>query len=91
MKTKNVFVVTGRYRDVAGIPRGAIVDLVVCAQNDEAARAYVGGELPTFAVGTVTGLAALEARVKKIKAVLAQQDTSWPVYVEPALLALEAG
>ena len=89
MKAKNVFAVTGRYRGPDGDVRGGIVEMIVCAETDEAARAFLGATIPLLAISTVTGLAAIQALERKIKAVLSANDTSWPVYVDPAFAQLD--
>lgn len=84
MHKQNVFVVTGRHL-VDGVPRGAIETVVVCAEGEKGVRKFLGHRLPELGITTITGLMALENRVKKIKAALTGEEREWPVLVDPAL------
>lgn len=87
MRKKNVFLVTGRYRDAAGDPRGDLVDAIVCGINEQSARAHMEETAPNIVIASFTSLVALENRAKKAIAVLAEEKPSWLVLVEPALRA----
>ncbi|MEM8519054.1 hypothetical protein [Janthinobacterium sp. CAN_S7] len=85
IRKRNVFLVTGRYRDAGGMPRGDLIDCITCGVNEESARKHFEAEVPNFAIATFTGLLALEHRAKKAISVLAEEKPSWLVLVEPAL------
>lgn len=88
METRYVFVVTGRQL-VNGVPRGAIETVVVCSEGVEGVRRYLAKQRPEFGVTTVTGLSALQARVKKIRETLLREDVEWGVLVDPVLMEKE--
>lgn len=85
MQKKHVFVVGGRYRGADGVPRGDLIQVVACGVDEVSARKFVEKTMPNLSIATLTSLLALEAQAKKVKAVLAGQDLSWSVLVEPAL------
>ena len=85
MQKQHVFVVTGR-QIVEGIPRGAIKTLVVCAVGEVGVRRVIAEQVPGLAITTITGLVALEARVRKIRGALSGVEPDWGVVVDPGLL-----
>lgn len=85
MRRENVFLVAGRQGNADGDPRGEVLNHVVCGVDEESMRAYVAQVLPGFVVLSAINLLSLEQSVKKVKAVLAGEDASWLVFVEPGL------
>lgn len=85
MRKKNVFLVTGRYRDAEGNPRGDLIDAIVCGVDEQSAKAYLARTAPNFAITSFTGLLALEKRAKTAIEMLAEEKPSWLVMIEPAL------
>lgn len=85
VRKQNVFLVSGRIRDLDGDPRGAVTNLVVCSKDETAVRRLIGQHMPDFSILSVGALTVLEDRVKKVKAVLAGHDQSWKVLVDPVL------
>lgn len=85
MQKRHVFVVTGREL-INGVPRGPICTVVVCSDKDNGVRTLLAEKRPAFGITTITGLAALEGRVKKIKDTLSQSDTEWDVLVDPKVV-----
>jgi hypothetical protein len=85
MKKSNVFLMSGRTKNTAGEACGNVVQRLICSNNEQSAREYLGRIAPSFVVVGCIGLADLEIQVQKIKDVLAQSDTSWEVAVDPRL------
>lgn len=85
MRKKNVFLVSGRNCGEDGYPQGEMVNYVVCAVSEERVRRVVAVANSDFAVVSVTPLPVLEDTVKKVKAVLAGEDTRWSVLMDPEL------
>lgn len=85
MRKENVYLISGRQTGAAGELRGPMVNHVVCATRPETIAMVTTAELPGFVITSTVSLVALEATVKKVKAVLKQEDKSWAVLVEPGL------
>lgn len=85
MQKRFVFLVTGREL-AGGVPSGAIVTAVVCAESEARVKRLVEQNWPSFQLTTVTGLAALEARAQKIKDTLGGKVPEWSVLVDPELV-----
>lgn len=87
MLKKDVFLVSGRMKDAAtGELRGVVLNRVVCSEGEDGVRKLVAKDSPLFTIIAIVGLEALESQVRRIKAALARDETSWPVLVDPALL-----
>jgi hypothetical protein len=84
---EHVFMVSGRYRDDAGDPRGEVLCLVVCSLDTASVRLLMEQTEPNFAILSVLSLVHLEETVKKVRSVVSGKDTSWPVVVDPILMA----
>lgn len=90
MRKQNVFLVSGRQSISDGDPRGAVVNFLVCSVDDDAVRRFLEQTIPEFAIFSVTSLVMLEETARKIKAVLAGEDTCWQVLTDPVLEVLAA-
>lgn len=86
---EQVFLVSGRSISTGGkVPRGPVVNIVVCSTDDGAVRMLMEMSAPDFSILSITSLVSLEAAVKKVKASLAGIDQEWMVVVDPTLQAL---
>lgn len=85
MRKENIFMVSGRQADSAGVPQGAVITHLLCAEDDEAMQLFAKQALPGFVITSVVNLAVLDRTSQKIKSVLAGKDTSWSVFVQPGL------
>lgn len=85
MRKENVFLVAGRLCEVDGVPRGEVVNRVVCGATEDSMREFVARVAPEFLILSVVNLAALDRLSGRIKNVLSGVDGSWPLLVEPGL------
>lgn len=70
---------------VTGIRSNEFIEKVVCADSEIAVYAFLATEDPALSVQSVTSLARLEARAKKILAVISGEDTSCGWSLDPAM------
>ncbi len=83
MRKENVFMVSGRQVDSAGVPQGAVLTHLLCADDEDAMRDFAVEALPRFVITSFVNLEVLDQTSKKIKAVLSGQDNSLSVFVQP--------
>lgn len=86
MQKKNVFLVSGRFRDEGGTLAGEVSEMVICSSSDDHVRQYLR-PYQLFEVVSITSLIDLEARTNKILNVLKGADKSWKVIVDPRLVS----
>lgn len=82
---QNVFLVSGRRSVPGGDPRGEVINCLVCSTDDASIRDLLDREVADFRILSITGLVDMEATVKKMKSVLAGEDKSWQVLIDPVL------
>ncbi len=88
---EQVFLVSGRVVTGGGMPRGPVINSVVCSTDDQAVRSLLEREAPGFSILAISSLVDLEESVKKVKAALAGNNPEWKVLVDPALQAAVIG
>lgn len=85
MRKENVFLVSGRKLDAAKAPEGPVINRVICARDDDALEEFVASSFPDFIMLSSVTLEALDQASKQIKGVLQGTNSTWELYVEPAL------
>jgi hypothetical protein len=84
MEKKYVFMVSGQVK-VEGEPNAVVKQYVVCSADADSVRIFLETVEPGIQILSIVALTMYEDIVKRIRLVLLGEDTSWPVYVDPAL------
>ncbi|MDZ4098523.1 MAG: hypothetical protein U1E13_07450 [Methylophilaceae bacterium] len=85
LSKQQIFLVSGRLGSLGGkIPRGPVLNYVVCSVDDESVRILMDRETPDISIVSITSLAVLEDFAKKVKGVLAG-SMEFPLLVDPEL------
>ena len=84
MEKKNIFLVSAQ-KPIEGKDGADIKQYVICSQDMGTVRIFLESVEPGIRIMSIVPLTVYEDLLKKIKLVLAGDDKSWPVYVDPTL------